>query len=572
MSKPTRQSLLDFYHENKHLMVGRSINKKEFKSFRNDVKSLYSFIDEMTGRKEFSVYLHCLLSDINEPPSCVVCGDRIKTAHTKEFPKTCSRRCNGAYTAQRTLETTGTYSVTAPSSIEKAKETTRLRYGTTHYMQSAAGRENHRKSLTSKYGVENVFQLDATKEKIKNTNIAHRGVDNPMKSDEIRQEVKKTNQSRYGVDNPMKSDAIKEKSRRTCLDRYGVEYYSQTDNFRSKRPARLPDEIIRLLDDRDWLEENHKKLTAIGVADKLGVDGTTVKRYMDKHGIHPHSTGVGNRLESEIYDFVHSLGVDALQSNRTILQGREIDILVPGKRIGIEFNGLYWHSSKFTDNRYHLNKTEQANRAGYQLIHIFEDEWVNRQDAVKMMIASKLGKDQRPVVYARKTTVVENPEGVRGFLNTNHIQGNTGHSVCFGLIDEGSLVAVMTFRKSGDEEYELNRFATSKRVPGGFSKLFSASIVRLRELGCRRVVSFADRRYSTGGVYTTNGWTHEYDTPPDYQYVIGNTRVRKQNYRRKYLPDKLDVFDPSLSETKNMENNGYYRIYDCGLMKFSIDI
>ena len=30
------------------------------------------------------------------------------------------------------------------------------------------------------------------------------------------------------------------------------------------------------------------------------------------------------------------------------------------------------------------------------------------------------------------------------------------------------------------------------------------------------------------------------------------------------LKDKLTNFDPNLTEFENMENNGYFRIYDCG--------
>ena len=63
-------------------------------------------------------------------------------------------------------------------------------------------------------------------------------------------------------------------------------------------------------------------------------------------------------------------------SNRQILIGKEIDILMPSYNLGIEFDGLLFHSVKFgkKDKYYHLNKTIQCNDKGYVLMHVFEDE------------------------------------------------------------------------------------------------------------------------------------------------------------------------------------------------------
>jgi hypothetical protein len=36
----------------------------------------------------------------------------------------------------------------------------------------------------------------------------------------------------------------------------------------------------------------------------------------------------------------------------------EIDIYLPELKLGFEFNGLYWHSNKFKEKNYHLNKTD----------------------------------------------------------------------------------------------------------------------------------------------------------------------------------------------------------------------
>lgn len=571
----TREELLSYYNEHKDSFANKGIDRKEHREFKQAVKRLYSFVDGMKGRREFSIYLHCLLEDITTPPACVICEKPIETAHSREFPKTCSRKCNGSYVAQETKKKTGAYNVTSESAKAKARQTSREKYGSDHYLKSDTGKSRYKNSMKKRYGVENNFQRESAKEQSKKTLNDRLGVDNPMQSDEIKLKASETVMNRFGTTNPMQSNSVKEKSRKTCLERYGVEYYAQSDEFKKRDiKHRIPDRAFSILNDKEKLQEMHTRLSAIGAARELGVDDTTVRRYMGKHGIDPIPPGVGNFMEKEVSRFVESLGFDVINGDRSILDGKEIDILIPELRVGIEFNGLRYHSTYKVSPRYHIDKTELANSKGIRLIHIFEDEWLYRNEQVKSKIKSILGVDDRPVVFARKTRVelVTDKSVVKELLDLNHIQQSAGFSVGFVLKDDDDIVAVMTFRVSSDGEYELNRYATTRRVVGGLSKLLKHAVQHLKTLGCQRIVSFADRRYSDGGAYIQTGWTHEYNTKPDYQYVIGDTRVRKQNFRRKYLSERLENFDPELSEIENMENHGFYRIYDCGLMKFSLEL
>ena len=76
-----------------------------------------------------------------------------------------------------------------------------------------------------------------------------------------------------------------------------------------------------------------------------------------------------------------------------LLWGRgEIDIYIPKIKLGIEYNGLIWHSEKFkTDKKYHINKTNSAIENGIELIHIFEDEYINKKELVLGFLNNKLG-------------------------------------------------------------------------------------------------------------------------------------------------------------------------------------
>ncbi len=45
---------------------------------------------------------------------------------------------------------------------------------------------------------------------------------------------------------------------------------------------------------------------------------------------------------------------------------QEIDIYLPDLKIGFEFNGLYWHSSKYKDKYFHIDKTNFFNNKWYK--------------------------------------------------------------------------------------------------------------------------------------------------------------------------------------------------------------
>ena len=89
-----------------------------------------------------------------------------------------------------------------------------------------------------------------------------------------------------------------------------------------------------------------------------------------------------SRAEREIKEYVQSLGYETIK-DRKILEGKEIDIYVPERNIGIEYNGVIFHGEKFhKDKKYHVNKTNMSSYKGVNLIQIFEDEYLYRRESV----------------------------------------------------------------------------------------------------------------------------------------------------------------------------------------------
>ena len=285
----------------------------------------------------------------------------------------------------------------------------------------------------------------------------------------------------------------------------------------------------------------------------------------------PYCTSNVSRQEKEITDFVESLGFTTKKSDRKVLDGaKEIDITVPDKSIAIEFDGLYWHDEiRKPDKNYHLSKTEECGRKGLRLIHIFEDEWLDKKDIVKSRLKDILGTAKNKI-YARKCEIrTVDSEECGKFLDENHIQGNIKAPIRYGLYHDGELVSVMTFcrprRNLGstgkDGEYELLRFCSrlDTVVTGGASKLFAHFV---KEHAPNDVVSYADRRWNTGNVYKKMGFEFSHFSQPNYFYIIGQHRFNRFNFRKDILVKQ--GFDKDKSEHEIMLERGIYRIYDCG--------
>ena len=290
----------------------------------------------------------------------------------------------------------------------------------------------------------------------------------------------------------------------------------------------------------------------------------------------PRCSKTMSQGEKEVYDFCcQILGNDNVkQRYRGIFHDdREIDIYIPAKKIAIEYDGLIWHSEKFNkDKLYHLKKTLDCEKQGIRLIHIFEDEWLDKQEITKSRLKNILSLTEDKI-YARKCTIREIDSHTSAqFMEANHLQGKCKGKHHIGLFNGDVLVSVMIFghlrqmRKNierFEESYELLRFANkiNLNVVGGASKILKYFINKHKPY---EITSYADRRWSDGKLYETLGFTHTHNSRPNYFYIIGRSRGNRFNFRKKNLVKK--GFDADKSEHQIMIERGLYRIYDCGCM------
>lgn len=338
-----------------------------------------------------------------------------------------------------------------------------------------------------------------------------------------------------------------------------------------------------------YIYANHPPLCKCGCGGevKIRTHGKNEKQelsfqnsYIKGHWDWPVFSNISNQSKEELdlIAFIKTIyGGEIQESVKNLLPKGEIDIYLPSLNLAIEYNGLYWHSEKSGRGQYyHLYKTLECKKKGIRLIHIFSDEWINKQDIVKSKLQSIIGTNSNKI-YARKCIITEikDTKIKNEFLSKYHIQGSDKSKIKLGLYYNNELVSLMTFSnprlalgaKSSITKWELSRFASSCHVIGGASKLIKHFI---KNYNPESIYSYSDNRWSDweNNMYLKTGFDFISRSTPGYYYTKDYiTRFHRFNFRKQKLKE-MGVNIEGRTENKIMNDLGYVRIWDCGVAKF----
>jgi len=294
-----------------------------------------------------------------------------------------------------------------------------------------------------------------------------------------------------------------------------------------------------------------------------------------------HRCGVCAKLlnvskgEKELLEFIRTVvpqNTWIVDNDRTILDGLELDIVLPDLGIAFEYNGNYNHSEeRGKSSNYHINKLEQVEEFDYRLISITDEEWLTKNDLVKSRIKSILGINKS--IYARKCILKEICYSqCSDFCEVNHIQGGkVKTSINLGLFNEDLLVAIMSFSKarfSSAYEYELVRYCSliGYSVVGGASKLLKYFE---RTYLPESIGSYSDRRWNTGGLYTKLGFSFIHNSAPDYVYIKNGKSFNRQRFQKHKLKELFpEIYSEEKTEVEIMREAKYLRVFGCGSALF----
>lgn len=515
---------------------------------------------------------------------------------------------------------------------EKRWETLEERYGSVENALSIFA-ERGKKTLKERYGVESVQDIPGVREKTARTNLERYGASNPCQNKEVREKIKQTHRNKtgeeqakilqkriqtnfkkYGVEFAQQAESTKEVFRQRCLEKFGVDNPSKLSETRVKAHNTIIERYgswraiktdeQRRLKREELIKENMEKYKNINFSVK-GFEYFTIddRPYVkcnncgfeflletppsqimtNLHCPHCNPKIRGSQTEKDISNIIKSWGVEVKENSRKILpNSKELDIYLPEYKLAIEYDGSFWHKyveeENFlkgkdyighNDKNYHLKKTNECLEKGIRLIHIFDDEYMNRRDVVFSLLKKFVNKIDK--IGARKCKIKEiNKETYKKFTDENHLQGFSPASVMIGLFFKEDLVAVIGLGKprfNKSYEWEIIRYCERQDVVilGGEAKLLEFF---KRKYNPKSIISYSDRRWFTGSNLIKCGFSFKESTSPNYKYFKPGYydfmgRYNFQKYKLKNM--KNFEYHEELSEIENMKLNGYSLIYDCGM-------
>jgi hypothetical protein len=488
----------------------------------------------------------------------------------------------------------------AKITISKKISTDKNGYSEEKKKQIQTDRENTNLLL---YGVKNAGQTSEAKSAHKalyedetkvaliiagmqSTCLTNLGEINPMKVDSIKAKAITTNLLRYGKKNVMQVAEFVEKCLKTKKERY-LPHRLAKQNYKQ-----FVSNILRIYQ-LDVLSPTKDEYIGVqcrpNCTFKCVVCNDIFEKRFDYASpprcmiCYPSDPKFKSNEELELLTFIESIcNKKILSGDRRIINPFELDIVIPELKIAIEYCGLYWHSENSSKEKglkrgfnYHANKFIYCASKGYTLITIFSDEWLHKKHIIKSMLLNLF--TQTESVYARKCKIVEvTREKANAFYEQNHLIGSRYIlPITYGLQVDNELLACMSFAKENNE-YNLVRYCTSKRVVGGASKLLSHFI---KEYKPKSIISFSDNRFSIGNLYNVLGFKKCGVVPP-MQYYVENHLIK---YQKRELSIKwikknapyLNFIKPSgerKTEWELLQELGYDRIWDCGKVKWRITL
>jgi len=276
----------------------------------------------------------------------------------------------------------------------------------------------------------------------------------------------------------------------------------------------------------------------------------------------PDCEKIGSIGQTQITNYVESLGFKAGQNIKGVIGRSELDIYVPAKKFAIEFNGLYYHNeSAGKDSNYHQNKTNSCNKLGITLLHVFEDEWYNKPHIIKSIIRHRLGTTNEKI-NARSCEMVNVIKEERAqFFNDNHLDGDTHAEHTIGLKYNNRLVAAISlrkpFHKKHSEKLEVARFCVvlDTNVRGALNKLSNAALKLTKSLNYTGMISYVDCRLGSGNNWKNSSWNLVGETDERFWWTDCHNRFN----RFKFKADK----SRNMSETQIAEEANVVKIWGC---------
>lgn len=485
---------------------------------------------------------YCVYHGLTARPRCKHCGAELAPPSNRKFRFVeakngkvksgygdyCGIKCGSA----------------AEETVTKRKATNLKRRGVDVPAKSPDVIRKMQATTKDRHGHSTYAATEAFKERMR----AKFGGHTPFASADVQAKVKSSFREKYGVDNAM---FVKELAAKAGdgKRRYAYAQLSSEDRVGDVEPLFNETDYKGVMRDREtglpWRYPWRCKVCSTEFMDSLETDSSSGHNKPRCPKCFPNFVSMG---EAALRGVVEAACPDAkiVFGDRELLEGSEVDILVPALGVAIEYNGLYWHSAGAggKDREYHQGKLERLASLGYRLIYVWEDEWYQQPEAVAHIVSEACGGGT--YVDASHCTVVTG-EAFKEVVEVYHREGALGGVVTtYALADAGNnVVAALQVAqrpgKGGKPGTAAVRYTVSNgyRVPDGLSHLMAAAAGRVKGQKTFHVEldpSFDDTRaYEQAGFgLVKERGAQQWFTMRPYRYGVRRSRKEFVEYAREH--------------------------------------
>lgn len=399
-----------YKYDEQNKVINGSSTRKFFSDYPEIKLECEKILDEHQNFKNLNALFKCIVFDINLP-FCKICGKELNFVQMMKGRDYCSQTC-----AQRNPEL-------IQSNKEKRIKTNLKKYGCKNPTQNpeiiAKLKESFKKvdfkavqakikqTNLERYGVDSYFKTAEFKEKSKNTCMEKYGTEYANQDEKVKEKIKNT----YNQDKEEKQKRIQEKIKNNNLKKYGVTHHMKLEKYIAlhndiakeqtwKTIQSYKDYIIPLFNREDVNQLRSGKIYKWKCV-KCGHEFEDhIHRTMHIKELpylprclkcYPYMSGSSSE-EKELLNFIKSIYLgEVLENDRKLIKPYELDIVIPKLKIAFEFNGDHWHEEGISKPiGYHEMKIQLCKDKGYELIHVWEHDWIKDKENIFKNIEEKL--------------------------------------------------------------------------------------------------------------------------------------------------------------------------------------
>lgn len=270
--------------------------------------------------------------------------------------------------------------------------------------------------------------------------------------------------------------------------------------------------------------------------------------------------------EEHLKDFIHKITPGELVAgNRKLLDGREIDILIPSMNLGVEFNGGIWHSSFKVDKNYHFDKWFDCLVRNVELVTVWEDDWNLRRSQIEHMLKIRLTVQDNfpPITHIQETSRTEAERFSKPYTTRNIPETAT---TFISAVSGAETVATLSAQES-PTSLKITHQSFKYPQAYGLSKILDHLTEKAKQKNLPSIEAITDNSSIDQNIFSQHGFIRKDVIEPNVTYLYKNQRILKQELETLLASgaDPRISYDPENDSFENMTGeNRIFEIWDSG--------